>query len=495
MKLIKSAEIIDGTGKPSFRGDILIKDDRIAAIGNFSHKKFDTVINGLGLVVAPGFIDVNANSDHYLSLFNNPAQSDFTLQGVTTIIGGQCGSSLAPLLRGTLKSIRRWGNENLVNLDWATVAEFKSTLRKLGIGVNFGMLAGHFTIRRDLAGEGIRDLSDGEFDIFNAVLEKAFSDGALGLSSGLGYVLSRWVSHSEIKRILSVVAASGKVYATHLRNEKDDIIPSVEETLKIAEETGIPTIISHLRPIIGFEGQFLQAFTLIEEKLNKGNIYFDVNPFSESVIPVYSLLPVWAQHGNFEVMLGTVGDSKYRQRILDDLAELKEKLSEMTIIGAKDNEYILGKTLQEFSEDRGIDIYSGLLNLMEITSMRSLLLHKNINQEILSDILFHPRALIGSNGASLLDSPRFLKPEKSTATFKKYIKLSLSRNMTLPEIIRKITSVPAKLFNINKRGILREGWFADIAMFRNGKIENVMINGKFAVQNGEETNILAGTPL
>ena len=88
-----------------------------------------------------------------------------------------------------------------------------------------------------------------------------------------------------------------------------------------------------------------------------------------------------------------------------------------------------------------------------------------------------------------------MKPEKSTATFIKYIKLSLSRNMTLPEIIRKITSVPAKLFNINKRGILREGWFADIAMFRNGKIENVMINGKFAVQNGEETNILAGTPL
>ncbi len=495
MKLIKSAQIIDGTGKPPFKGDILIKDDRIAAIGNFPHKKSDTVIDGLGLVVTPGFIDVNANSDHYLSLFNNPAQRDFTLQGVTTIIGGQCGSSLAPLLRGTLKSIKRWGDENLVNLDWATVAEFKNILRKLKIGVNFGALAGHFTIRGDIAGEEIGDLSDSEFDIFNAVLEKALSEGALGLSSGLGYVLSRWVSYSEIKRILSVVATHKKVYATHLRNEKDNLISSTKETLKIAEETGVTTIISHLRPIIGFEEQFLQAFSLIEEKLNKGNIYFDINPFNESIIPIYNLLPIWAQHGNFEAMLDTIGDSKYRQRILNDLAESKEKVDEVVIIGAKDNEYILGKTLREFSEDRGVDIYNGLLNLMEITSMRSLVLYKNINQEILSEILLHPRALIGSNSASLLDSPRFLKPEKTTATFKKYIKASLSQNIPLAETIRRITSVPAKLFGINKRGILREGWFADIVMLKNEKVENVMINGKIAVQNGGETNILSGMPL
>ena len=124
MILIKQAAIVDGSGKKPYRADILISDQKISAIGNFSNKKTETIIDAVGLTVTPGFVDVNTDSDHYLSLFIHPTQQDFLLQGVTTIIGGQCGASLAPLLYGSLQSLSRWTSTDLVNVDWHRMSEF-----------------------------------------------------------------------------------------------------------------------------------------------------------------------------------------------------------------------------------------------------------------------------------------------------------------------------------------------------------------------------------
>ena len=130
--IIKGAQIIDGTGKPPTVADVLIKGDRISAIGDFFRQKAEEVIDlrGTGAFLTPGFIDVNTDSDHYLSIFTNPEQENFLLQGVTTIIGGNCGSSLAPLIRGTLESIRKWTDTDLINVNWQSVAEFLSELEK-----------------------------------------------------------------------------------------------------------------------------------------------------------------------------------------------------------------------------------------------------------------------------------------------------------------------------------------------------------------------------
>src|SRR3989344_8027237 len=159
MTLIKNVQVFDGTGKSSFRSDIMVKGDRIAAIGNFPNKKADVVIDGLGFTATPGFIDANTDSDHYLSLFSNPLQEDFLRQGVTTIIGGQCGSSLAPLLYGHLDSIRKWTDTGKFNVSWHELGEFLALLEKQPLGVNFGTLVGHSTIRRDLTGEEVRTLT------------------------------------------------------------------------------------------------------------------------------------------------------------------------------------------------------------------------------------------------------------------------------------------------------------------------------------------------
>ena len=130
MILIRSAKVVDGSGKPAYTADVLIQGDKITAVGYFPTKKADLIIDGLGFYLTPGFIDIHTDSDHSLDLFLHPDQKDFLLQGVTTIIGGNCGSSLAPLLYGQLESIQKWTDINQINVDWHTVGEFFQVLNR-----------------------------------------------------------------------------------------------------------------------------------------------------------------------------------------------------------------------------------------------------------------------------------------------------------------------------------------------------------------------------
>ncbi|MBI4991886.1 MAG: amidohydrolase family protein [Candidatus Harrisonbacteria bacterium] len=495
MLLIKNTQIIDGTGQPSFKGDILIKDNRISAIGNFPNQKAEQIIDGLGLTLTPGFIDCHSTSDHYLTLFTNPSQKDFLLQGVTTIIGGQCGSSLAPLLYGSLKSIRKWADPDQINVGWVTLAELKSVLRRLGLGVNFTTLVGHSTIRRDLIGEEIRDLTDSEMDIFKNTLSNSLKEGGRGLSAGLGYSHSKNVPYIEIKNLLAVLTKYKGVYATHLRDERGGLVESVKETIQIAKESKASVIISHFRPILGWENQFREAKDLIDANLNKANLYLEMNPFNASVLPIYTLLPAWAQHGGLENMLAIISQQRHRVRILKELGNSEINPKKLIIAEARDNNSIVGKNLKEFSENRGLNICDGLLAIMEITRMKALFLHQNINSELLKEALFHPRALIGSNSASPKDSPALLKPERSLNTFTQFLKMAAEKGVRIEKSIQKITSSPAEIFGLEKRGTVKEGWFADLAMFKDNQMVNVIVNGQIAVQDGKITDNLAGLPI
>jgi len=486
MILIKSANIIDGSGKAPVKGDILIKGDRISVIGSFPSSRAETVIDGLGMDVVPGFIDVHSTSDHYLTLFTNPLQKDFLLQGITTIIGGNCGASLAPILYGSLKPIRKWADTDLVNVDWATIKELKRVLQKINLGVNFGTLAGHSTIRRDLVGEETRDLTQPELEIFKNSLRQALEEGALGLSTGLSYAHSRYIPYAELKHLLTAIAGKG-VYATHLRDEREGLVDSIKETIQLTTETGLPTIISHLRPFLGSEKQFEESLNLINQNLNQSNLYFEINPFDVSVVAIYTLLPAWAKNGNLETMLGLIIEAEQRKQIIQDWGQAKLDPSEMIIVEAKGNPYLVGKTVKEFSDSRGFGIYDGLLVLMEITRLKTILSHKNINLAMLTETIFNPRSLIGTNSASV--------PERSTKTFTRFLEITRSRNIPLEEAVKKITYLPAKIFGFSKRGLLKEGWFADLAMLKDGQVVNVIVNGSIAVQDGKVTGATAGRPL
>lgn len=478
MLLIKQVQIVDGSGTKPYFGDILINGQKIVAIGkNLSKKKAETVIDGLGLVAVPGFIDVNNDSDHHLTVFTNPNQKDFVDQGITSIIGGQCGASLAPLMYGSLASMGQWVNTDKVNVDWMSVRELRRVLTRIGLGLNFETMVGYSTIRRDLAGSEIRDLTDSEIKIFISILEQALKDGALGLSTGLGFLDSKFVPYSEIKKIVSVVAKMNGVYSTHLRDEKDGLLRSIEETLMLSKETGARTIISHFRPLKGNEKIFSEALSLIEKSLVDSNIYFDINPFTATIFPIHSYLPYWAQSERVEIMLENINDPEKRKLIIQELKN--SNLQELVVADARGQEYLIGKSLLELSQNREKDIVSVALEIMETTKMKTMLMSKSLNADLLLPLLTHPRSLIGTNSASLPPSKKGgeLKLERALSTFSKYLEIVLGQGIPMESAIKKITSFPAQIFGLKNRGYIKEGFMADIVLLKGSEVHKVIING------------------
>ncbi len=495
MVLIKGAKILDGSGKrPVFTADVLLKGNKIAAIGKFPTKKSSLTIEALGLYLAPGFIDVDTDSDHHLSLFSDPPQQDFLAQGVTTIFGGVCGASLAPLLSGDLNSIRKWTDTTQINIDWHTMAEFLKVLDRRGLGVNFGTLVGHSTLRRGLVREDSRDLTVPEIEALKKVLKDSIKQGAFGMSTGLGYAHSRRVPYSEIKELVKVVAESGGVYATHLRDDKEGVLASVEETIKIAEDTKAKVLISHFKPIIGFEKDHRKAVELIHQVADRLDIHFDSYPFSETIVPIYTLLPAWAQVGNLEIMLSYLKNPDLAERLVKELAGIKG--GSIRIAQAVGQDYLVGKTLQDFAESQELNTAEALLKLMKLTGLRALVFYKNINLDLELQNLERDQALVASNGASLPENSRNLKHERFYNTFPKFIEAVTQRKMlSLSQAIGKITSEPAKKFGLKDRGLIAEGMIADLVMFstRHGvKVENVFVNGKLAVKDRQYQGILSG---
>lgn len=495
MILIKNVQIVDGSGQKPFRGDILIDKNKISAIRPVIDKKADEVFDGLGMTAMPGFIDINTNSDHYLSLFTYPSQKDFLMQGVTTIVGGQCGASLAPLMYGSLVSIRKWAKSDLINVGWNKVSEFLDALRRIKIGVNFATLVGHSTIRRDIVGEQIRDLTQSELDVFLKILSESFQEGAAGLSTGLAYIHSRFVSYSEIKTLVKLAAKYNKLYATHLRDERNDLLKSVEETVGIAKETGARTIITHLRPFRGSEPQFEQSLALLDQSLAKANIYFDVNPFGKSILAIYALLPEWAQNGGIEVMLEHLLNENSQKQIAEELA--KKDLSGYVVGAAIGQERLVGKSLKALADEYGKSAAEILLELMVSTKLRGKLTMEDLNTELVENkLLFHPRSLIGSNSASLPEKIQDLvKMERVNQTFSRYLDIAASRNVPLEEAVKKITFTAAQVAGIRNRGLLKEKYAADIVLLKGNSVTDVLVNGKFAVRNSELTQELAGDVL
>lgn len=493
--LVKNVHVVGGDRDYGERADVFVTGDTISAIGHFPDKRAHQVIEGMGAHLAPGFIDVNTDSDHYLSLFDNPGQEDFLKQGVTTIIGGNCGSSLAPLLYGSLESIQKWTDVGSFNVNWHTVSEFFKTLEKKPLGVNFGTLAGHSTIRRAIVGEELRDLTVNELTVFIETLRRALREGALGFSTGLGYVHSRQTPYAEIKALAEVVEAEGGVYATHLRDSGAGLEKSIEETLMIQSETRVRTLVSHFMPLKGGEKQYELALKRIEGLPEDANLHFDIYPFERTVMPLYSFLPLWAQNGGIRVMLHNVRDEWMQPRILEDMP--RRNPYDLTVGQAPGNETLVGKTLAELMDIYGTrDSRTALLKFMTFTNLKAAIYCKNISAKLIARGIKSPRSIVASNAASLGENRHAAKIERATDTFPKFLALAEQEQlMSLADAIRKITLVPARKFGLTGRGIIQEGYFADFAGFKNGKVIFTVVNGSIAVKDGTFQRVFSGRPL
>jgi N-acyl-D-amino-acid deacylase len=496
--LIKNVTIVGGD-RPFKEGvDVFVNDNKISAIGSFLNKKADSVLDGQGAYLSPGFIDSNTDSDHYLTLFDNPSQEDFLRQGVTTIMGGMCGSSLAPLLYGSLESIQKWGDTNRINVNWHTMAEFFASMDKRPLGVNFGTLVGHSTIRRAIVGESSRDLTKNELTVFSNILQTALSDGAYGFSTGLEYVHAKKTPYSELRALAEITKKFHGVYATHLRNTGVGIKESVEETIKLTKETGVSTLISHFVPVVGSEKEYAESLEIINELPSECDLSFDIFPSAYSLSPIYTFLPLWAQTGAIRSMAISILDDWLLTRIKKDIPDLDE--NNFIVAQAPGNDFLVGKSLKDIRHIYELkDKRSALLKLMQVMQLRGSVLYKNLDMDLITRAIASKRSLIASNAPSFAEREegrRHVRSERTTATFTNFFSLNEENKMfSLEDAIRKITSGPAKKFGLVGRGEIKEGNFADLVCFRGSEIKFTIVNGKLVEKEDGFANVFSGKML
>lgn len=461
--LIRDAQIVDGEGRPPYRGDVFIDGEKIVSVGSVHFRRADATISGEGQYLVPGFIDAHASSDHHLDLLTNPGQDSFLEQGVTTAIGGHTGVSLAPLFYGTLELFRRWTNPTSVNVNWHTVKELMEALEHLPLGVSFGTLIGHATIKSAITMNVERDLTANEYPVFEKAIADAQKEGAFGFSTGLAHIHGRYAPTEEIKRLVRVLGGTGGIHSVYLRNYTYQLTSALSEVLTIAEETGTRTLISWFQPLSGFEATYEEGLRAIEQGSAADTLYFAAFPSDRTLKPIYTLLPAWAQEEDPRIMLGKMQRPNTRARLEMGLGGIDPQSVE--IATAPHNEVFVGKTLADIADTHRLSPQRALLKLMEMTKFRATVFYRDIDRDTLVRMIAHPRAMIGSHGHSpLLDEEKV--HNRYIDTFPRFLELAVRSEKLLPfeEAVRRITSVPARFFDLKDRGVIKAGKRADLVL-------------------------------
>ncbi len=466
--LIKNIQLLDGTGKPPIKADVLIKKEKIAAIEENINYKADETIEGLGAYLSPGFIDINNHSDRHLDIFSDIPQEQFIIQGVTTIIGGSDGISLAPLIYGSLQTIRDYADVNKINVDWHSFFEFFQRLKKQPLTVNFGTLLGHTTIRRAIIGEPtFRNLSENELKVFNLILNKNLKSGAFGISVGLNNPLVSKTSYFEIKKMAEIAASHKRLFAISPKNKKEGLFESIKRIVYLAKETGAKFLINDFLPFSGFEKDYLQAIALIEENSASADIHFSVYPFEENISLIETFL----------------SDKRKISRLKDN---------DIVIINAPGHEYLIGKSFKEFCSTRNLNSNQGLAKLIEIAGSRAEIAEmKAIDRQNLINALADKQSFICSSASGTMNSIF-----GNHRAFAKFLEIAEKEKILLIEkAIAKITYLPAKKLGLTERGEIKIGNYADLVIFKEGDIKEVILNGEHAVKEGKFLGISAGKAL
>ncbi|MEK7560531.1 MAG: amidohydrolase family protein [Patescibacteria group bacterium] len=519
--IIKSGLVFDGKGNPPISADIGIKGDEIATVGNVGGAEAATRIDASECYVAPGFIDITNHSDTHLTLFKFPLAESMVMQGVTTMIGGNCGTSLAPLGGNAILALRKWADLSEFNANWNTVAEYLAEIGNMGLGVNYGMFAGYGMIRRIILKDETRAMADNELAQARFLAEQSMRDGAFGLSLGLAYGHERLATTEEIITVAIAVAETGGILKIHLRSENLRIFPAINEVVRIARETGVRVQISHLK-VIGRKAwpSFGEVLDFLHTARESGvDINFDTTAYSTTGSPLYLLLPDWSREGGFAKLFPRLRDPGARRSIRDALAGRTLHYESIVVLSAKTKE-IVGKTIADIAESMGVSPDEALLDILLANDGRVTIVGQTVSPD-------NTRAAI-RDGASFIASDGFgygipSEAEKEGAgnlihprSFGNFARLwhtfvETEHALAPEEAIRKCTSGPAEKIGLADRGIIAPGFKADVIVFNPGAFRDTatyqkpfryaeglswtLINGKIAVENGRLTGLKAGAVL
>ena len=521
--VIKEGAILDGMGKEKRTKDIGIKGELIEYIGKIPVSRGKSVIDAQGLTVTPGFIDAHDHSD--VGLLVNPKAESHIHQGITTVVSGNCGSSPFPV-PDALYEKRRQELKNIydIELSWRDIEGFFSEIEKRGTALNYSAFLGHGALRGAVV--GFNDETPGEEGIrkMQSLIKQNIQSGALGLSSGLEYAPGSYAETSELISLCKAAGECGGLYATHMRDEGDYLLESLDEAITIAREAGVLLQISHLKCAYPRNwGKLDKALEKIEQAKNQGvDVFCDRYPYTAGATGLSSFnFPLWAHQGTTDDFIKRLKDPSLEPRFREHLKAREEKLGswdKVLISGVvtEKNRPFEGKSILECMKLTGKDAFQFMRDLLiEERDQVGMVLFM-MNEENLKRILSHTLVGVGCDSSVMAPYGKLSggKPHpRGYGSFPrvlgKYIREE--RIALLPDMIKKLTSLPAKRFGFKKRGCLEKGYYADIVLFDKKTvkdmatyddphrypegIEFVIVNGEVVINRGEHTGRLPGKVL
>ncbi len=499
-----------------FRADVAVREGAIVAVGDFSDETAQRVVDASGCYVTPGFIDVNNHSDTYWEMFRTPELPGMLLQGVTTIVGGNSGASLAPFLRASdIDSIRKWTDVEGIGFNWLSMREFLDEVERRPLSINFATLSGHGTIRRSVLESPTKEPAEDDFARMRGLLLRSFRDGAIGLSTGLRYTHARLAGRDEIRDLLSLVAREKLVYATYLRDEGEHLLDAVEEAVSVSGSAGVPLHISHLKAV-GKRNwhRFEEALGAIRNASQDGlDISFDVYPYTASGSVLYTLLPEWVTESGRRTMLHRLRDFKVRQAVIRDMKGSGYDYSGMRVSVSQINRMIGDRSVAELAAVSGSSPEETVIDILLGSGGRAIVSLEVASERNIEKAVQDPFSIISSNGVGYSTehekSGDRVHP-RNFGTFPRVLARYVREKglLSFEEAVHKMTGKPAAKFRIGNRGLLRVGFRADIVVFDPETvadratmdepyrypegIRSVIVNGEVAAEDGETRGVRSG---
>jgi N-acyl-D-amino-acid deacylase len=493
--VIKNGLIVDGTGEPAYAGDIAIRGDRIVKIGNVKGSRATETIEASGLVVTPGFIDVHTHCDRGIKRV--PTVDNYIHQGVTTVIGGNCGGHPFPL------------------------AELFRDLEEEGISINFGCLIGHNTIRREVMEYKMEAPTKEEMAQMKTLIDQEMRAGGLGFSTGLSYLPGIYSKTEELVELASVISPYDGIYASHIRDQAQLITEAITEAIEVGEKNGITVQISHIKLADdSVWGETERITKPVEDARERGvNVFLDQYPYTATSSGFTSSFPSWAFEGGRNQFLERTKNPEIYTKIKAYIIERRlastkgiNKLETIYIANSSNYGESEGKNLQDILLSRGKEptVENGADLIIEIEKNGGAsCVFFQMDEKDVEDLMKLPYNMHASDG-SVQEIGRGVPHPRNYGTFPRVISHYVREKgvLSLEEAVRKMTSLPADVFKLKDRGKLKEGMYADVCVFDfenfndratfsnphqySQGLSYVIINGEIVVQEDTHTNKRSG---
>jgi N-acyl-D-amino-acid deacylase len=518
--IVEGSDLYDGTGGEPLRTDVALVGDKIALIGDLSERDALERVDGRGLALAPGFIDVHSHSDELWLV--NPRCEGKIVQGVTTEIAGNCGSSIGPLRGAALERKREDLRQFGLEPEWTDFAGFFELVERSGVALNVASLAGLGTTRRCVRGDVAGRLDDAELKAETGLIRAAVEQGALGVSSGLIYTPSRYADLRELSACARAAGEAGAArYVSHLRDEGDELLEAVDEALAVGRQADVAVQFSHHKAAGKKNwGKVHRSLAALERARVAGlPVHADLYPYVASWTDLDTILPGDARDGGREATLERLADPATAAALalrleLDWAGQWNDIL--LTTVASERNAGAQGLRLDEYARELRLSPARAALRLLAEERLEVQAIFFNMSEDDVAAVLSASFSCIGSDASaralSGITAQGYPHP-RTFGTFPRVFGRYVRGRHTLEmgEAIRRMTSLPADIFGIAGRGRLQTGAFADLVLFDPAGvrdtatyerpfsypvgIERVWVNGRAVVRDGQPTGALPGRVL